>query len=352
MEVFEIRFNSNKKENVFDTLIYQPSSLSKKKMGELYVIGEINLPTKEIKKILSSFFSLVKKEYYSSSQKPETSFFKTLKKANVFFKQKREKGEFDWTGLFHSSIVVVKNFFVYFAKTGKIKILLMRGKSLMELGEELRASESGSGPFGSVVSGKLLENDKLLIFSSELGEFFEKEKRIFGEFLKISNKDDLKKFLKSFKSLFSSLSGVALVFIAKKEKIKERESFKNKNKKENLKKKTFSFLVWNDAFFRKTILIISLVFLLIVGFLVFHQSKTKNLKIQDLKKIESKLKEVEFYKTKGESYLIINDKKRARENFKKAKEILQSINPQFSLPETTKTHLNILKKEIEKFLND
>lgn len=230
MQIFEFHFNPKQKEDlVFDSFCYEPENVYEKRLGSLFLIGEIKNAILQNLKFLDNFASFFKKEYYSAPIKlsPEASLKEGLKKANEFLEGVAKSGDVSWLGNLNLAILSLKNFELNFAKVGMIKILLLRQGQIIDIGKNLEFSEIEPYPlkiFGNIVSGKLTENDIILVLTQDIFNFFS-EQNLLSEFSELSKQDDgagvnekkLKKILKAREKELLKNSGVCFLCLLTRE---------------------------------------------------------------------------------------------------------------------------------------
>lgn len=182
MQIFEFHFNpdsKSKEKRVFDTFIYEPESAYEKKLGSLYITGEIknNLPSNL--RLLDNIAQIFKKNYYGLLLKsPEKSLSNASKKVNEFLAEEVKKENVDWLGNLNFGIISLNNFNLAFTKTGDLKIILLRNGQIIDIGKNLELQDIDPYPlkiFFNVVSGQLAENDIIIMLTREVSEFFQQE---------------------------------------------------------------------------------------------------------------------------------------------------------------------------------
>ena len=83
-----------------------------------------------------------------------------------------------WLGNLNLALLSIKDFNLIFSKTGDSKILLIRQGEIIDLGQNLNLQEIEPYPlkiFFNIVSGKLIPNDIVLVFTKEVFDFFVKQ---------------------------------------------------------------------------------------------------------------------------------------------------------------------------------
>src|SRR4030043_124001 len=223
MQIFELHFNPKLKEDqVFDSFVYEPESAYEKKLGSLYVAGELQNSLRSDSNFLDNLAQTVKKSYYTLSiNYPEKALSYSSKKANEFLAEEVKKEHINWLGNLNFAIFSLSDFNLNFTKTGDLKILLIRQGQIIDIGKNLDLQEIDPYPlkiFFNTVSGKLIENDKILVLTKQLFDFF-KEKNILSQIARIQNELNSKKLKEILPaSLFSKgegtkVSGLCLIAV-------------------------------------------------------------------------------------------------------------------------------------------
>jgi len=226
MQIFDLRFNPKQKEDrSFAGFTYEPESVYEKKLGCLYMAGELKNALPANLKFLDQLSETIKKNYYKISFKsPEKALKECLKKTNAWLGEELKKDNVQWLGNLNFSVLCVKDFELNFTKTGSIKIILIRDGQINDIGKGLDDQEIDPYPlrvFFSVVSGKIAENDIILALTEEAFRFFESQNIL----TKIAACSEItpKKIKEVFPpELFSKeegakMSGICFLMVAKKE---------------------------------------------------------------------------------------------------------------------------------------
>ena len=189
MQVFEFHFNppsQNKRgakqaelkdDLIFDSFCYEPENIYEKRLGSLFVVREMKNVLPRNSKFLDNVAGFLKRQYYSGPVRfsPETCFREGLKKSNEFLENIAKKGDVSWLGNLNLAVLTVRNFELNFAKVGAIKILLLRKGQVVDIGKNLEFSEIEPYPlkiFDNIVSGKLFEDDVILVLTKEIFPVF------------------------------------------------------------------------------------------------------------------------------------------------------------------------------------
>ncbi|MBZ9577847.1 hypothetical protein KJA13_02305 [Patescibacteria group bacterium] len=381
MQVFELHFNPKLKEDqIFDSFIYEPENIYEKNLGNLYVVGELRNVLPQNLKLLDDIAKAIKKSYYTFSQKfPEKALSQSLKKTNEYLAEKVKKENVSWLGNLNFAVFSLKDFNLIFTKTGDIKILLLRAGQIIDIGKNLDLREIEPYPlkiFLNVVSGKLTQDDKILVLTKEIFEFFLQQNLL----TKIAQSENIngkkiKEILPS--SLFtkgegSKVSGTCLLSVVKTEPTKRGKAILfQSEKKFSFPKIRFPFklpkiikkpnlpkiklpkikiptpgpiiekLRPKTNIKKKLILILVLASVLLLGFLIFKQAVGRK-----EKEIRTSLAKIQEKVNQAESFLIFKNEEEANSLFKEAwKEILP-------LTETKTSDIIDLKQSIEENLEN
>ncbi|MDP2927018.1 MAG: hypothetical protein Q8N65_02705 [bacterium] len=219
MKVFEFIFNPGDKQDLlFDSFCYEPGSSQEQKLGSLYIIGELKNALPQDSRLINNLAFLLKREYYSGSS-AEATLKKALKKANDFLSEKTKLGNVSWLGNLSLTVISLHDLDLIFSKDGKTKVLLLRPGHITDIGKTLEIEEFEPYPlkiFTNIVGGKFLENDKIIVLTEEVFEFFSKTALL----EKISLAPDqkaLKELFQDKEKEFSHLRGICFLLFLTKE---------------------------------------------------------------------------------------------------------------------------------------
>ena len=266
MKIFEFHFNplgrsptgellghrptgepKGKEDLVFDSFCYEPENVYERRLGSLFLVGELKNTLPQNLKFLDNFASFFKKEYYSAPLKssPESSLKLGLKKANEFLENILKSGDVSWLGNLNAAILSIKNFDLNFTKVGALKILLFRQGQITDLGKNLELEEIDPYPlkiFGKIVSGKLVEGDIVLVLTKEIFNFFSGQ-NLLRKITQLQSFDEnrFKTILKTKENELLKISGVCLALLPTKEVWPETQrqksfTFQSKTEKFSFKK--------------------------------------------------------------------------------------------------------------------
>jgi len=381
MQIFELHFNPKLKEDqIFDSFVYEPENIYEKKLGSLYAVGELRNTLPQNLKLLDDVAKSIKKNYYTFSQKfPEKALSQSLKKTNEYLAEKVKKENVSWLGNLNFAVFSLKDFNLVFTKTGYIKILLLRAGQIIDIGKNLDIRKIEPYPlkiFLNVVSGKLFQDDKILVLTKEIFEFF-LQQNLLTKIAQTENLDSkkIKEILPS--SLFtkgegSKISGICFLSVVKTEPTKKHGAILfQSEKKFSFPKIRFPFklpkiikkpslpkiklpkikiptmgpiiekLRPKTKIKKRLILILVLAFVLLLGFLIFKQAVGRK-----ENEIKTSLIEIQEKINQAESFLIFKNEEEANALFKEAwKEILL-------LTETKSSDIIDLKQSVEESLEN
>jgi hypothetical protein len=405
MRIFELHFNPKVKTDlIFDSFCYEPENIYEKRLGSLYMVGELKNLLPQNFHFLAKLSQTIKEGYYTLSFKSsEQALKESLKRANEFLAKEVKKENVSWLGNLSFAVLSLKNFNLNFTKYGNLKILLLRGGKIIDIGKKLDFQKKELLPsktFENIVSGKLAEDDKILILTEEIfsafSEGFAEREPFLNQIAKLPKIEEkkLREILKENKEL-ENLSGVCLLIQLQKEievlraplffqkkaerfffdqifqplfKISQKSLFffkkiskifqlkpkffqfklplfflfkiSFKNLKERLKIKILPFRVF---LLRKNLIVIfSLILLLSFGFFIFKEERGKEIKMA-----KGALEKVEAIKLKAENFLILKENKRAEKLFREA---FEEILPQTKVGMPLREKAISLKENIEEKL--
>ncbi|TSC75749.1 MAG: hypothetical protein G01um101430_243 [Parcubacteria group bacterium Gr01-1014_30] len=263
MKFFELHFNPPRAKGflkrgeapdlVFDTFYYEPQNATERRLGYLFVAGELRNVMPSDLKLLDNLALHLKASYYSRpGASPELAIKTALRKANEFLEETAKGGQVSWLGNLNLGVCAVSQlkreiFLANFAKVDEIKIMLLRPGQVLDVGKNLDFSGIEPYPlkiFGNLVSGKLQENDIVAILTKEVFELFSSQ-GVLKDMAKVAEFWSEKKFrevLKSREKTFPKVSGVCLFCVLTKDewtKAKEPNvslTFQKKPEKFSLKK--------------------------------------------------------------------------------------------------------------------
>ncbi len=214
MQALEYYFNPRlKPDTKFGVFSFRPPETSKNHLGNLYLVFEFTNSISKDKNFPQEISEIINKEFYLDPKRtPEKSLTEALKKINQFLEQKSSNGEVGWLGNLNMAVMNLSNSFLHFSRSGNIRILLLRGDELTEINEDMEfLSGSMLKTFSNIASGRLFNEDKIMILNQSLVENFYDS--VFSELINLPRIDDksLKKFFRTKKQEMKGWSGVFFV---------------------------------------------------------------------------------------------------------------------------------------------
>jgi hypothetical protein len=181
MQIFELHFNPKAKDDqFFDSFIYEPSTTYEKNLGSLYIAGDLENAFPQNSNLISNIAQTLKKRYYTLSFKNQNkALTESLKKANDFLADELKRNNVSWMGNFNLAVLSLKDYNLSFTATGSLKIILIRTRQINDIGKNIRTEEIEPYPlkvFFNVVSGKLIQNDIIIVATKNIYDFFAQEK--------------------------------------------------------------------------------------------------------------------------------------------------------------------------------
>ncbi len=287
MQVFEFLFNpdqnnnrdNNKENKIFDSFCYEPENIREKKLGSLYIIGEV-INYNNIQ-FLNDLAVNIKEKYYHINSKskaksnPEKKLKEALKETNNFLQNRIKQGDDKWLNNLNLAILNLtfseNQWELNFTKIGDIKILLIREGHLSDIGQSFKSKteKENSSPlftqissskilttekfFENIATGRLSEYDRIAVLTKNVFTTFEKG-NIFQEIselsLSVSSADNqnkqneekkLKIILKKYKRTLLKISGTFFLITLDRQKGIYPQSAKGHIPLTHLKKEIFKF---------------------------------------------------------------------------------------------------------------
>lgn len=405
MQVFEFYFNPKlRPDRIFESFCYEPENIYEKRVGNLFMVGVLKNALPQNAHFLNQLSRIIKDKYYSPTVKSsEKSFRESLKRVNHFLEDKTKTGDVSWLGNLSFVVLSLKNFSLNFAKVGDLKIFLLRDGKAVDIDQKVQIEEIEPYPlkvFLNIISGKLAEDDVVLILSKDIAEFFQKENLLdaITKMIPFEEKK-LRKILNDKKEDILRISGLCLLIHLTKEKPETKKetvfapsetrefSFKKalsplfsffsakKLPKVSLpgkdlfklpkirapkisfpKLKIFQIVVSKVATIREKvqalvrnkniILVLSLAFLLIVGFFVFQKEREAK-----LKEYQNQLTLIEEQIDQAESFLFVKTPQSSKQAEIILRESWDTIHPlreiAYTLSQNLQNQIFALEEKIE-----
>jgi hypothetical protein len=392
MKTFELHFNPKEKEDtIFDSFCYEPINIEEKRLGNLYMAGELKNALPQNYKLLEELAFEIKKEYYRDSKRsPEKSLIESLRIGNKFLENLTKEGNVNWLGNLNFAVLCLKDFNFHFTKVEDISAFLLRGGQITDIAKDLAQEEIEPYPlrvFGNIVSGKLVQDDIVLILTKEICEIFSQE-NLLNELanLPLFTEKKLKESLEKREKILKEVSGIAVLlsitedkpFLKERipellefERIKEKFSFIEalspiktlilkiihifklpslptlKIPKVRLPKFAFPKFQFEKVI-KNVILVLSFVIVLVIGFYLFQFQEKR-----EIAEIEDQFAKILSTTQDAEKFLILAKEKEARTSFLEVwQEIssLEKILPENEMDSDLKKEISSLKEKVESSL--
>lgn len=178
MQTFEFHFNPKVKPNlIFDSFCFEPANVYEKRVGSLYMAGFLKNALPQNIRFLDNLARKTRDFYYKFTLKsPEKALRETLKLINEYLESLTKKGDVSWLGNISFATLSLKNFELNFTKVGDVKIILLRKGQIIDIDKRLKFQDLEPYPlkvFPNIVSGKLAENDIILILTKDVFNSFQ-----------------------------------------------------------------------------------------------------------------------------------------------------------------------------------
>jgi len=263
MQIFDYHLNPKLRKDInFKSFYFKPETKNEEKLGNLCIVGELTNFLSKDKKLLDQVAEKIKQAFYfNTDRNSETAFNKALDSANQYLNSIIEKDSQAWLGNLHLAVVNIKNNTINFSKSGNIRLLLMRHSEYTDIAENLEFQANKpefKKYFTNIATGQIVPEDKIIIITQNLNEFFETylSNHLLG--LKNFNHKNLNKLIKEKKEEMKDFSGVLLVLAINAQQFKGR-----------MLKYFFPKIKIKIKFKKEIILIIAFLLILFFSYLIF-----------------------------------------------------------------------------------
>lgn len=168
--------NSGKLTNRFiSAQIKESPDPVKSNMGTLYCVVEITKAWFPSAQIGQTIINTLAREYYRGASTSDLiNFENALRKVNETLAQITQNGETEWIGNLNSVLVLICDNQLHLSSAGVGKAYLLRNDKIIEIIEGKTSSDTPHPlkTYGEITSGALEENDKILITSPLLLDYF------------------------------------------------------------------------------------------------------------------------------------------------------------------------------------
>lgn len=160
----EINYKATEPHTYLDAFEYGPQDDKEKRLGHLYVVGQVKYGEEDMAYVLNLVSSLAKREYYTGSgtiaEDPKKALDSALKKLNGvledFFKNKDLK--------LNIGLVAIAGENIFIAKLGKFKVFLARQGEMIDILNNINLFQKEhvqEKQFVNIISGKIFDGDKI-----------------------------------------------------------------------------------------------------------------------------------------------------------------------------------------------
>jgi len=206
MKNFQLFFNPNSGDKIYDTFCFEPENRKEEKLGNLYMAGATSKGTS----VLSPLAENIKNEYYKNYEDSSIESLKrSLEKANEFLLSERAKNKVGWLDNLDFTILTIdSNFHINFVKIGKLKTFILREDEILNIGTQEEQINSNN-IFQNIITGDLMQGNKILILNQDISNLLEKD-NILERLAKCSIKS-INPIFKSKKEVLKNLFGFCLL---------------------------------------------------------------------------------------------------------------------------------------------
>ncbi len=160
--------------------ISRPTPVEEQMLGKLYLIVEIDSTDRINHDIINALQEDLRTTYYQASDlTTEQAFEAALKRGNERLHRFITEGVTDWVDRFNAIVAVVKNDYLSFVQIGNVQTFLFSGNRITDVAAKAGVASEKRNPlklFSTVVSGHLKPNDRVLLCTASLLDFFSQEK--------------------------------------------------------------------------------------------------------------------------------------------------------------------------------
>lgn len=161
-----------------EIMVQEPENVSQEGLGTILGIFEITDDSEDSSYIVNFLISVIKKEYFSKPKRgPIESLEAALNKANLALSKLAEHENINWIGKFNTVCAVFERGNFYFSKAGETTVLLLRSHTLTDISRNMTPADVANPlkTFIDIVSGRLEEEDKIIISTDEIFNIFSPE---------------------------------------------------------------------------------------------------------------------------------------------------------------------------------
>jgi len=161
----ELYVGSNGAKEFCISYSYEPTNIEESRIGNLYIVGEVKLKSKNCAYLANTLASIIKKELFKNSKRGAIESFEvSLNKANAYLADIASQGNIDWIGRLNMVCALQNENKLHISQAGNARVLLLRNNFLVTLTEDITPEESPfpSKTFTNIVSGPIVAGDKII----------------------------------------------------------------------------------------------------------------------------------------------------------------------------------------------
>ena len=321
MKAFELHFNPKKrKEEIFDSFVFEPETASEKPMGNLYMVGEFSKILPQNSRFLNNLAQTIKQEYYKNGQLTEA-----LKKANEFLDKEARAGNVNWLGNLHFGVLSLREqkncWLMNFSRSGEVRALISREGEILDISQNIELKDIEPYPlrvFGNVVTGRIAPQDKIMLMTKDIFSLLSQKGGFLNQLKDISEEKEVKNILKDNKKLLAEAAGICILLIVPFPATPKNKTFKKPALKIPALKWPFGGILA-----RKSVkLSLALLLILLLGALIFSSPKQEESQLKDNSEL---LETVKAQIEQARQFHIIENKQKTAELLKEAQDILSGL---------------------------
>lgn len=160
--------------------VSHPTPGEEQQFGKLYLIAEIDTPDRINHDIISALQEELRSAYYHADGLTlDQAFEAALKRGNERLHRFMTEGVTDWVDHFSAIVAVVKNDYLTFSQIGNVQTYLFSGNRITDVAGKAGIASEKRNPlklFSTVLSGHCKANDRVLLCTASLLDYFSLEK--------------------------------------------------------------------------------------------------------------------------------------------------------------------------------
>jgi hypothetical protein len=158
-----------------EIFVAEPENIFQENLGKIAGVFEIIDDSEDSSYVVNYLISVIKKEYFSKPKRGAIeSFEAALHKANLALSKLASHGNVNWIGRLNAVCMVIEKNNLHISQTGTASVLLLRSGILTNISEggEEAAESNPLKTFQDVLSGRMENNDKIILTTASIFEIF------------------------------------------------------------------------------------------------------------------------------------------------------------------------------------